>query len=546
MVDSGASTLFINRRFVQENKVRTRKLKQPIRVYNIDGTENKAGAITEVAVLNMELGNEHITREVFTVTDIGPEDVMIGIDWLRYHNPEIDWYAGDLRLSRCPDSCHAKEPVKGDVSMDTSDTGDRPTARKSKEKKPRKEPKRRKYIPMEVDTEEEIEPEPMIIDGSQMEKGDRLFVLAGYTYTSELAAEAAREQVAKALKDTVPEHYHEFLNLFSKDASDRLPEHTPFDHVIELVPNAKGFHSKTYPIAKSEQAALDAMLKEQLEKGYIRPSKSPITSPFFFIKKKDGNLRPVQDYRRLNEITIKDRYPLPLISDLMDRLSGAKVFTKLDVRWGYNNVRIREGDEYKAAFVTNRGVFEPTVMTFGLTNAPATFQSMMNYIFADLIAQGKVTVYLDDILIYTNDLETHRKDVQDVLQRLVKHDLYLKPEKCEFEVEETEYLGVIVGHGQIRMDPSKVQAILDWKTPTSPTEIRQFRGFVNFYRRFIQDFGKLCKPLDRLTGKAEWEWGPEQQEAFDALKQRFASHPVLHQWSFDRQTRCRARDCRSY
>ena len=536
MVDSGASTLFINKRFVAENKVRTRKLREPIRVYNIDGTENKAGAITEVAVLNMQLGEGHVSREVFTVTDIGPEDVMIGIDWLRYHNPEINWYEGEMKMSRCPDSCQAKEPTKATKPASKGDTGDRPTAHRRKEKKPKKEPRRKQQVPMDVD-EEDPEPEPMVIDGTRLEKGDRLFVLAGYTYSSEIAAQEAQQKLAKTLEEMVPEQYRDFMKLFSKEASDRLPEHGPFDHVIELVPGAKGFHSKTYPIAKSEQAALDAMLKEQLEKGYIRPSKSPITSPFFFIKKKDGNLRPVQDYRRLNEITIKDRYPLPLISELMDRLSEARIFTKLDVRWGYNNIRIREGDEYKAAFVTNRGVFEPTVMTFGLTNAPATFQSMMDYVFADLVSQGKVTIYLDDILIYTKDLDEHRKVVREVLRRLVEKDLYLKPEKCEFEVEETEYLGVIVGHGQIRMDPAKVQAIVDWQVPTSPTEVRQFRGFANFYRRFIKDFGKLCKPLDKLTGKAPWNWGDEQQEAFEELKRRFASHPVLRQWDFSRPTR---------
>lgn len=153
-----------------------------------------------------------------------------------------------------------------------------------------------------------------------------------------------------------------------------------------------------------------------LAKGYIRPSQSPISSPFFFIKKKDGNLRPVQDYQRLNEMTVKNRYPLPLISELMDRLRGARYFTKLDVRWGYNNVRIKEGDEHKAAFVTNRGLFEPTVMFFGLTNSPATFQSMMNNIFRDLINEGKVTVYLDDILIYSQDLDEHRRVVREVLQ----------------------------------------------------------------------------------------------------------------------------------
>jgi hypothetical protein len=159
----------------------------------------------------------------------------------------------------------------------------------------------------------------------------------------------------------------------------------------------------------NEQAELDTFLDDALKTGRIRPSKSPIEAPVFFIKKKDGSLRFVQDYRALNEITIKNGYPLPLIDDLIHRLSGARYFTKLDVRWGYNNVHIKEGDKWKDAFRTNRGLFEPLVMYFGLTNSPATFQTMMNDLFHDVIMEGHVCVYLDDILIFTSDLKTHRE-----------------------------------------------------------------------------------------------------------------------------------------
>jgi hypothetical protein len=158
-----------------------------------------------------------------------------------------------------------------------------------------------------------------------------------------------------------------------------------------------------------------------------------MASPVFFIKKKDGKLRLVQDYRRLNKITIKNRYPLPLAADIINQLTGAQYFTKFDVRWGYHNIRIKEGDEWKAAIITNWMEVEPTVMGFGMTNSPATFQSPMNLVFTDLIATGVVAVYMDDILIYTPNLVKHRKIVHEVLQRLQDHDLYLKPEKCEFE-----------------------------------------------------------------------------------------------------------------
>src|SRR6202040_1325242 len=172
---------------------------------------------------------------------------------------------------------------------------------------------------------------------------------------------------------------------------------------------------------------------------------SPLASPFFFVKKKDGKLRPTQDYRKLNEATIKNRYLLPLISELVDRLRGAKVFTKMDVRWGYNNIRIKEGDEWKAAFRTNVGLFEPTVMFFGLMNSPATFQNFMNHIFKDLIHQCVVSVYMDDILIHTTTHSQHQQIVKEVLRILRDNDLFLKPEKSIFHADDVEYLGMIVG-----------------------------------------------------------------------------------------------------
>ena len=206
----------------------------------------------------------------------------------------------------------------------------------------------------------------------------------------------------------VPKEYHRHAKVFSEEESHRLPKPQPWDYTIDLKPDApETLRSKVYPMPLNEQEELDRFIKENVEKGYIVPSKSPMSSPVFFIKKKDGKLRLIQDYRKLNEITIKNTYPLPLASDIINKLKGAKVFTKFDVRWGYHNVRIKEGDEWKAAFITNRGLFEPKVMFFGLTNSPATFQALMNAIFTDLIVEGKVAVYLDDILIWSSDITEH-------------------------------------------------------------------------------------------------------------------------------------------
>ena len=311
---------------------------------------------------------------------------------------------------------------------------------------------------------------------------------AGFTYSTKLAAEANQAKAQRTFEEMVPKEYHRHAKVFSEEESHRLPKHQPWDHTIDLKPDApETLRSKVYPLPLNEQGELDKFIEENKAKGYIVPSKSPMASPVFFIKKKDGKLRLIQDYRKLNDITIKNRYPLPLASDIINKLKDAKIFTKFDVRWGYHNVRIKEGDEWKAAFVTNRGLFEPKVMFFGLTNSPATFQALMNTIFADLIAEGKVAVYLDDILIWSSDMDEHRKVVHEVLRRLEEHDLYLRPEKCEFEKSEIEYLGLVIRAGDVAMDPVKVDAVSSWPVPKNLKEVRGFVGFANFYRRFIQD-----------------------------------------------------------
>ena len=203
----------------------------------------------------------------------------------------------------------------------------------------------------------------------------------------------------------------EFMSVFSKQSFDTLPEPREWDHAMELIPGSKPSGCKIYPLSPTEQKELDVFLKENLETGQIQPSKSLILSPVFFIKKKDGSLQLVQDYQALNAITVKNKYPLPLISKLINKLQGAKYFTKFDVQWGFNNVWMKDVDKWKVAFQTNQGLYKPLVMFFGLTNSLATFQTMMDGIFEDLISKGVVVVYLDDILIFTKTLEEHRNVV---------------------------------------------------------------------------------------------------------------------------------------
>jgi len=262
------------------------------------------------------------------------------------------------------------------------------------------------------------------------------------------------------LKEQIPEEYHEFLDVFDKKKADRFPEEQIWDHKIELKDGFIPKSFKNYNLTPIEQVELDKFLKEILEKGYIQPLQSPMASPFFFVSQKDtGKLRPCQDHRYLNEWTIKNADPLPLISEIIDKLKGARYFTKLDIQWGYNNIQIKKGDERKAAFKTNCGLYKPTVMFFGMCNSPATFQAMMDSIFNDMISDSLIILYMDDMFIFEKDLSPLITNTRSVLRRLRDNDLYLKPLKCEFHKMKIEYLGMIIKEGRISMDTSKLKGI---------------------------------------------------------------------------------------
>ena len=453
LLDSGATGLFLSTSFVERNNLNTRKLPRAIPVYNVDGTLNQGGSIKEEVDVIMTF-QDHTEKATFAVCDLGEKDAIIGHTWLFSHNPEIDWQTGKVQLSRCPPKCKVEvNRCKGDKHLG------------------RKKGAVGRILPVPVLQEEVDEPQAATSEiGSMLEDGDRLFVCtlrspsssinATQTISQKLAEHSSKSKpdwLKRTFEEIVPPQYHEYKAVFSKEYFDELPDRKPWDHAIELKPGSEPHRCKIYPLSPNEQAELDAFLDENLKSGRIKPSKSPMASPVFFVKKKDGSLRLVQDYRKLNDMTIKNSYPLPLISDLINKLSKAKYFTKLDVRWGYNNVRMKEGDEWKAAFRTNRGLFEPLVMFFGLTNSPATFQTMMNDLFKELIDEGCVVIYMDDILIFTETSEEHHRIVKRVLEVLARNKLYLKAEKCSFEQTQVEYLGLVISAGQIEMDPVKIE-----------------------------------------------------------------------------------------
>ncbi|GJX43094.1 putative reverse transcriptase domain-containing protein [Tanacetum coccineum] len=285
---------------------------------------------------------------------------------------------------------------------------------------------------------------------------------------------------------------------------------------------------------------LSEQLKELSDKGFIRPSSSPWGAPVLFVKKKDGSFWMCIDYRELNKLTVKNRYPLPRIDDLFDQLQGSCVYSKIDLRSGYPQLRVREEersgypqlrvreeDISKTAFRTRYGHYEFQVMPFGLTNAPAVFMDLMNRVCKPYLDKF-VIVFIDDILIYSKSKQEHEEHLKIILELLKKEELYAKFSKCEFWIPKVQFLGHVIDSEGIHVDPAKIESIKDWTSPKSPTEIRQFLGLAGYYRRFIEGFSKIAKPMTKLTQKkVKFEWGDKQEAAFQLLKQKLCSAPIL-------------------
>lgn len=469
MIDSGATGNFIDARVVAENGFRTVRKEKPYSLFLLDGETigGNQGMIThETDRLSMTILRGHTEDIQFDVVAMGAHSVILGMPWLRLHNPQIDWKRERIVMSQCRCTSNRTAPRGED-------------------------------------------PPP--------------------SYQELCATSDKQEDLAQASVLTqIPAAYKEYEALFREGPrTEALPRHQPWDHEIPIEPGKEPTFGPIYQLSEKELKVLKEYIKENLEKGFIRPSSSPAASPILFVPKKDGSLRLCVDYRQLNSITIKDRYALPLVGELHDRLQGATIFTSLDMRGAYNLIRMKEGEEWKTAFRTRYGLYEYQVMPFGLTNAPASCQRMINdqlHEYLDVF----VVAYLDDILIFSKTRTEHIEHVRKVLEKLKGANLLLKPEKCKFHKEELEFLGYIVGKNGIRMSPDKVQAVLEWPIPTTVKEVQAFLGFANFYRRFIAQYSAVAKPLTELTKKDQgFHWTNEAQRAFEDLKKRFTTAPIL-------------------
>ena len=444
LIDSGAGGEFIDQNYAKKSGLKIQKLEEPLIARNVDGTENKRGRITSFVDAELKVNGKIMKLRLY-VTGLGRQKVILGFPWLNEYNPEIDWKTGRftwktpfrrVKIKRF----HEKHPLNTAKELVQQLINDAIVEEKDVEEHLNRtqnptyhgEILRFNELDEVIPTLEEREILNTWVEKmeKEAEKPSETWINAKTSDSIEFHLKHDEKKQDLPIEKQIPEEYHEYLDVFDEEKADRFPESRIWDHKIEVKEGFQPKSFKTYNLTPEEQIELDKFLKENSEKGYIRPSKSPMASPFFFVKKKDGKLRPCQDYRYLNDWTIKNAYPLPLITELTDKIKDAKYFTKLDVRWGYNNVRIKDGDQWKAAFKTNRGLFEPTVMFFGMCNSPATFQAMMDSIFHDLIEECIVIIYMDDIFIFAKNPQTLEQNTKRVLQRLRENDLFLKPKKC--------------------------------------------------------------------------------------------------------------------
>jgi len=319
----------------------------------------------------------------------------------------------------------------------------------------------------------------------------------------------------------------EYADVFPKDLPPGLPPLRGIEHQIDLIPGAQLPNRAPYRTNPDETKEIQRQVQALLDKGYIRESLSPCSVPVLLVPKKDGSWRMCVDCRAINNITIRYRYPIPRLDDMLDELSGAIIFTKIDLRSGYHQIRMKLGDEWKTAFKTKFGLYEWLVMPFGLTNAPSTFMRLMNEVLRPFIGLF-VVVYFDDILIYSKSMEEHLDHLRAVFDALRAANLFANIEKCMFCTQRVSFLGYVVTPQGIEVDSSKIDAIRAWPTPTTVTQIRSFLGLAGFYRRFVRDFSSIAAPLHELTKKdVPFAWSDSQEVAFSTLKDKLTNSPLL-------------------
>ncbi|KAL0543836.1 hypothetical protein IC582_018941 [Cucumis melo] len=472
LFDSGSSHSFISSAFVSHARLEVEPLHHVLSVSTPSG--ECLLSKEKVKACQIELVG-HVIEVTLIVLDMLDFDVILGMDWLAANHASIDCSRKEVTFN--PPSM-ASFKFKGGGS---------------------------KSLPQVISA----------IRASKLLSQGTWGILASVVDTREADVSLSSEPVVRDYPDVFPEEL------------PGLPPHREVEFAIELEPGTVPISRAPYRMAPAELKELKVQLQELLDKGFIRPSVSPWGAPVLFVKKKDGSMRLCIDYRELNKVTVKNRYPLPRIDDLFDQLQGATVFSKIDLRSGYHQLRIKDDDIPKTAFRSRYGHYEFIVMSFGLTNAPAVFMDLMNRVFREFL-DTFVIVFIDDILIYSKTEAEHEEHLRMVLQTLRDNKLYAKFSKCEFWLKQVSFLGHVVSKAGVSVDPAKIEAVTGWTRPSTVSEVRSFLGLAGYYRRFVENFSRIATPLTQLTRKgAPFVWSKACEDSFQTLKQKLVTAPVL-------------------
>ncbi|KAL0562064.1 hypothetical protein IC582_002514 [Cucumis melo] len=472
LFDSGSSHSFISSAFVSHARLEVEPLHHVLSVSTPSGECMLSKE--KVKACQIEIAG-HVIEVTLIVLDMLDFDVILGMDWLAANHASIDCSRKEVTFN--PPSM-ASFKFKGGGS---------------------------KSLPQVIS----------VIRASKLLSQGTWGILAGVVDTREADVSLSSEPVVGDYPDVFPEEL------------PGLPPHREVEFAIELEPGTVPISRAPYRMAPAELKELKVQLQELLDKGFIRPSVSPWGAPVLFVKKKDGSMRLCIDYRELNKVTVKNRYPLPRIDDLFDQLQGATVFSKIDLRSGYHQLRIKDEDVPKTAFRSRYGHYEFIVMSFGLTNAPAVFMDLMNRVFREFL-DTFVIVFIDDILIYSKTEAEHEEHLRMVLQTLRDNKLYAKFSKCEFWLKQVSFLGHVVSKAGVSVDPAKIEAVTGWTRPSTVSEVRSFLGLAGYYRRFVENFSRIATPLTQLTRKgAPFVWSKACEDSFQTLKQKLVTAPVL-------------------
>ncbi|KAL0540220.1 hypothetical protein IC582_024453 [Cucumis melo] len=472
LFDSGSSHSFISFAFVLHARLEVEPLHHVLSVSTPSGECMLSKE--KVKACQIEIAG-HVIEVTLLVLDMLDFDVILGMDWLAANHASIDCSRKEVTFN--PPSM-ASFKFKGEGS---------------------------RSLPQVIS----------VIRASKLLSQGTWGILASVVDTREVDVSLSSEPVVRDYPDVFPEEL------------PGLPPHREVEFAIELEPGTVPISRAPYRMAPAELKELKVQLQEWLDKGFIRPSVSPWGAPVLFVKKKDGSMHICIDYRELNKVTVKNRYPLPRIDDLFDQLQGATVFSKIDLRSGYHQLRIKDGDAPKTAFRSKYGHYEFIVMSFGLTNAPTVFMDLMNRVFREFL-DTFVIVFIDDILIYSKTEAEHEEHLRIVLQTLRDKKLYTKFSKCEFWLKQVSFLGHVVSKAGVSVDPAKIEAVTNWTRPSTVSEVRSFLGLAGYYRRFVENFSRIATPLTQLTRKgAPFVWSKACEDSFQNLKQKLVTALVL-------------------